>query len=346
VIAALLVVGGALYLASAAARGGSETSAAVVPRDRDCRGGENASLAHSTGEMVLIPAGDFEFGENKQRVPLPAFYIDKTEVSNAAYAEFCKASGRPLPDGFPGDKPDYPGGQRDHSGRPRLRQMGRQASAHRQGMGESRPRRGWPRLSLGQSSRCLRAPTWARAPGAAGERPCRWRQPLRRCANGGQRVGVLIEQLSQPSEEAMENFRIQLKPAPRADEPWYQIRGESYDDPLAQNVIWDSTTVPARWKAPEHRLPLRQRRPPVAPTITMDRPPPHATSFTKSCAICGRAWSRCITPRCRRRSITSICTRRHGAAARHSFPRIADEARARWTPNWKSFRKPSIAELS
>jgi hypothetical protein len=63
-------------------------------------------------------------------------------------------------------------------------------------------------------------------------------------------VWELIEKLSQPSEEAMENFRIKLKPAPRAVEPWYQIRGESYDDPLAQNVIWDSTTVPARWKEP------------------------------------------------------------------------------------------------
>jgi hypothetical protein len=61
-------------------------------------------------------------------------------------------------------------------------------------------------------------------------------------------VWELIEQLTPPSEENMENFRILLTPAPRADEPWYQVRGESFDDPLAQNVIWDSTTVPARWK--------------------------------------------------------------------------------------------------
>ena len=61
-------------------------------------------------------------------------------------------------------------------------------------------------------------------------------------------VWELIEQLTPPSEENMENFRILLTPAPQADEPWYQVRGESFDDPLAQNVIWDSTTVPARWK--------------------------------------------------------------------------------------------------
>jgi formylglycine-generating enzyme required for sulfatase activity len=61
-------------------------------------------------------------------------------------------------------------------------------------------------------------------------------------------VWELIEQLSQPSDQAMENFRIELTPPPRADESWYQIRGGSFREPLAQNVIWDSTTIPARWK--------------------------------------------------------------------------------------------------
>ena len=55
-----------------------------------------ATLSTPSGEMVLVPAGDFLFGEKKESASLPAFYIDKTEVTNEAYDRFCKekATGR------------------------------------------------------------------------------------------------------------------------------------------------------------------------------------------------------------------------------------------------------------
>ena len=65
-------------------------------------------LSTSTGSMVLVPAGEFGFGGDKQRISLPAFYIDRTEVPNAEYAKFCRATSRPLPEGFAADRPDYP----------------------------------------------------------------------------------------------------------------------------------------------------------------------------------------------------------------------------------------------
>ena len=82
-------------------------------------------------------------------------------------------------------------------------------------------------------------------------------------------VWEFVEQLAVPSAQAMENMRIQLNPSPREDEPWYQIRGESFGDPLAQGVIWDSTTVPARWAYAEHRLPLRQGHAPMRLSIAV-----------------------------------------------------------------------------
>jgi len=46
------------------------------------------TLTMASGDMVLVPAGPFLFGEKKEKATLPAYYIDKTEVTNQAYAAF------------------------------------------------------------------------------------------------------------------------------------------------------------------------------------------------------------------------------------------------------------------
>lgn len=74
--------------------------------------------------MVLIPAGEFTMGKNspgtsdwqpEHKVSVDAFYMDKYEVTNRQYHDFCKATGYPLPE-FWGlaqfrcslDYPDHP----------------------------------------------------------------------------------------------------------------------------------------------------------------------------------------------------------------------------------------------
>ena len=54
--------------------------------------------------MVLIPAGEFVMGREgtgdnspPHTVRLRAYFMDRCEVTNAEYAEFCKATGRDLP---------------------------------------------------------------------------------------------------------------------------------------------------------------------------------------------------------------------------------------------------------
>ena len=57
------------------------------------------------GAMVLIAAGAFTMGSNRDaddakpahEVVLPAYYIDRTEVTNAEYKKFCDATGKPYP---------------------------------------------------------------------------------------------------------------------------------------------------------------------------------------------------------------------------------------------------------
>lgn len=48
--------------------------------------------------MVLVPAGEFLYGDDNQRLSLPAFYMDKYEVTVSRYASFLQASGRKQPE--------------------------------------------------------------------------------------------------------------------------------------------------------------------------------------------------------------------------------------------------------
>jgi sulfatase modifying factor 1 len=56
-------------------------------------------------EMVLIPGGEFLMGKDKagdcspaHKVRINSFYMDKCEVTNAQYSEFCEETGRQLPE--------------------------------------------------------------------------------------------------------------------------------------------------------------------------------------------------------------------------------------------------------
>ncbi len=44
-------------------------------------------------EMVRVPAGVFLYGEDRQKVYLPEFWIDRTPVTNAEFTKFVQASG-------------------------------------------------------------------------------------------------------------------------------------------------------------------------------------------------------------------------------------------------------------
>jgi formylglycine-generating enzyme required for sulfatase activity len=72
-------------------------------------------LADSHGTMLLVPAGEFLFGENAPDSPrpqsrqyLPSYYVDRTEVSNAEYRRFCDSTGRTPPPGLDGAQAEDP----------------------------------------------------------------------------------------------------------------------------------------------------------------------------------------------------------------------------------------------
>ena len=61
-------------------------------------------------------------------------------------------------------------------------------------------------------------------------------------------VWEFVDQLSSPGPLALEYFRKTLDPPPDPGEPWYSIRGVSFDRPLVEGALYDWTTVPARWR--------------------------------------------------------------------------------------------------
>ncbi|MFN7993051.1 MAG: bifunctional serine/threonine-protein kinase/formylglycine-generating enzyme family protein [Bryobacteraceae bacterium] len=215
------------------------------------RQGPAPLLPTATGEMVLVSAGSFQFGEHRKNVNLPAFYIDKTEVTNAAYAEFCRATNRPPPKEFAADKPDYPvvnvtiSDARDfarwsHKALPTAQQW---EKAARGVHGQLFP---WgsnqdpslanvadnPNLPKHQLMQALAF--------EAGQSPF---HALQMVGN----VWEILEEPAQPIPRNFEYFKKRMNPPPGPDEPWHAVRGESYEEPLAPGAVWDWGVAPDRW---------------------------------------------------------------------------------------------------
>jgi len=61
-----------------------------------------ANFANADDDMVLIKGGKFLFGEDKKKIEVGDFYIDKYEVTNAQYKKFRSEHT------FPASKEDFP----------------------------------------------------------------------------------------------------------------------------------------------------------------------------------------------------------------------------------------------
>jgi formylglycine-generating enzyme required for sulfatase activity len=173
-------------------------------------------------------------------VSLPAFYVDKTEVSNASYAQFCKETNHPLPAGFAADQADLPVAN--------LTVL--DAMAFAKWAGKRLPNaKEWERAARGTDGRTY--PWGESADGAAANVSTAGAEPVTARPDAASPSGTLnmvgnvwefVDQEATPSAATRRNF------VTKPDEAWYQIRGGSFREPLQPGVVWDFGVVPAGWK--------------------------------------------------------------------------------------------------
>jgi len=197
--------------------------------------------------MIYYPGGAFPFGPDNKPTNLGPFYIDETEVSNADYAEFCRATGCTPPTGAP----DLPV----------VRVTIAQARAYAQWKGRRLPTaQEWERAARNVDA--FRYP-WGNEddPKRANllDNPTLLKHelmPVRSFAKlpEYQMAGnawEIIDTSVVPSDAALSMFSTLVAPAPTREERWIQIRGGSYNTPLPAAVTYEYSPIPERFSGPD-----------------------------------------------------------------------------------------------
>ncbi len=206
------------------------------------------AISAPAGNMVLVPEGPFLFGKDKQSETLPAFYIDKTEVTNEAYARFSAEKGLPMPPGAEGERPEDP----------IVDVSFLQAEQFADWAGKRLPNsQEWEKAARGPDGRLYPWGNEAGDPPAANIGNPKGVMQVNSNPAGASPYGAVnmlgnvwewVNQPRSPSELALRNFAA-LKPPPTATEPWYMIRGGAYSEKLLDSYLYDFATVPARHHA-------------------------------------------------------------------------------------------------
>ena len=206
-------------------------------------------LATSAGRHGAGAGGRVPVRREERTVTLPAFYIDKTEVTNGVRG-LLQGHGHAAAARFPADKPDYPVVNVSILDAQALCHVGRQASAHRARMGEGGARRRWPLMFPWGNDRDP-----ARA--NVGHEACRpdadcagGAEPFTAAANGRQRVGTGRPILILRTDTCWSIRKVLTPQTPEDERGTLRGRGLQLIRSVPNEVSGTSTPLPARWKHP------------------------------------------------------------------------------------------------
>ena len=260
VLAVALVVVVAIELLKPHPNHGPKPGAGGVEGSSQTNNSLVQSLAFPSGDMVLVPGGAALLGQDRHKVLVAPFYIDRTAVTNGVYLKFCNETSHPVPPGAQKAPPDFPvvnitfndAQQFAKWANKRLPSATEWEKAARGTDGRSYPWGNDPNFELANIPRNKAAAKSAKlAPVTAFPAGASPYGALNMLGN----VWQWVDTPAQPPEADFKNYQAMFKdlvpPLSRKD-TFYQVRGGSYlytpDDPGA--LIWDSSLVPAREHVP------------------------------------------------------------------------------------------------
>jgi formylglycine-generating enzyme required for sulfatase activity len=211
-----------------------------------------ATLTTSTGLMMLVQGGRFLHGEGKETAIAPAFYIDRTEVTNGSYAKFCQETNRMLPANFPADRLNHPVVNINIG----------DATTYARWAGKRLPDAlEWEKAARGADAKPFPWGTPAdpnRANVADNPNAAKGVMPADSLFDGASpylalhmigNVAEFVRDTITPSEADRQAFASLIKPPMGNTEPWFSIRGGSFRSTLKDSVPTRWKPVPARFAA-------------------------------------------------------------------------------------------------
>jgi serine/threonine-protein kinase len=207
-----------------------------------------------TGHMLLVPGGPFKRGNDNHDDTVPAFYIDRTEVTNGVYQKFCEETSRPMPPGFPTGQPDLPvvnvtiadaTGFAKWAGK-RLPTALEWEKAARGTEGKTWP---WGQANDVKLANVAENTSFGKKLVPVTMLP-EGASPYGAVHMAGNALELVADEIT-PSTEAVNNYSKILVPPPAMNEPWYSVKGGSFARPLQDAVPWEWSAVPARLYNPD-----------------------------------------------------------------------------------------------
>jgi len=195
--------------------------------------------------MIYFPAGMFPIGASNTPQSVGGFYLDETEVTNGDFVEFCKTTGCPPPPGA--------------ADLPVVNVSVSAARAFAQWKGKRLPTQiEWERAARGMDGN--RYP-WGKAEDTTQANlrdnatlathalmPVRSFKPMPTYQMAGN-AWEMVEGTVTPSQEAAALFAKMITPPPAPGEKWVQIRGGSFNTPLAAAVTYEWSPIPERFSS-------------------------------------------------------------------------------------------------
>ena len=250
VVAAMVLVLAGVYFGVRTMR--APAAAVVTPLGKTephSKAGLRPTIPTTTGRMVLVAEGSFLFGKDKQSMTLPAFYIDKTEVPFVEYARFSKETGLPMPAGAVGERPEDP----------IVDVSFLDAQEFAKWAGKRLPTsQEWEKAARGTDGRMYPWGDESPTPPPVNVGNKRGVMQVHSNPAGASPYGAVnmlgnvwewVDDRKTPSPGAVKHFAEILSPSPTAVEPWYAMRGASFQDPLRDDYLWDYAPAPARYHA-------------------------------------------------------------------------------------------------